>query len=313
MGWVKRVESSGFSLSGVSASIAGPKTPDFDRKMGDLYFGGILGMTPLHEVLLEIDYPGRKVSVGRIGDSSLSRDSGTPYTGTQPLVSITTPSVENATTDALVDTGFEGVFTLTDIASYPVRVGLVKQDGYSFGVGGYWRPLVGQLSGDIGLGTAVWRNPKIQSASENRAGNLIGSEALAYWKLVIDQKKKMLWLLEAGMAITTWTGQLEPDGRPSVLGLVWITDGDEFIVKEVDAGSRAEQAGLKVGDRFLRDNPGTNAPRDGLEIDSSPSRFYVLRGSEEHEIIMALSDPLPATAELGAGSAQDIEFSDDGE
>jgi hypothetical protein len=137
----------------------------------------------------------------------------------------------------------KGEFEFTDVDDYPTRVGLSKRDGYTFGVGGHWRPLFGQLAGDIRLGTAIWRDPEIHSANSNR----IGSRSLASWKLVLDQKKKMLWLLEDNlMMTTTWTGRMEPDGRSSVYGFVSIAEGDGFIVQEVDFGSRVTAIHGKV-------------------------------------------------------------------
>jgi hypothetical protein len=184
----------------------------------------------------------------------------------------------------------KGEFEFTDVDDYPTRVGLSKRDGYTFGVGGHWRPLFGQLAGDIRLGTAIWRDPEIHSAKSNR----IGSRSLASWKLVLDQKKKMLWLLEDNlMMTTTWTGRMEPDGRSSVYGFVSIAEGDGFIVQEVDFGSRAERAGLKVGDRYTWKSAHASTPGESLEVDASRFRLHVIRGSEKHEITMALSDPLP--------------------
>jgi hypothetical protein len=108
MGWINRIESSLFLLRGVSTSIAGPKTPYFDQKIRDAYFGGILGISTLHDLVLEIDYPERKVSVTRVGSTTLSAESGIPFTGPRPLVTITTPSAKYPTVSTTIDTGSEG-------------------------------------------------------------------------------------------------------------------------------------------------------------------------------------------------------------
>lgn len=288
MGIVDRLEAPGFTLRTVAVSIlAARSTALLDPPSGKLV-GGIIGMSALKEVHLEIDYPGKSVGLLRLGAEMPPAGVGMAYRGNRPHVTITTPSTRHPTITALIDTGSDNGFGLTDIASYPLRVGLAKIDGYHHGIGGSWRPLFGQLAGDISLGSAIWRDVKIYSADQNR----IGSEALDAWKLVIDQQRKLLWLLEQNQInTTTWTGPVEADGRASVYGFACMPDGDSFVVKEVDPGSRAELAGLKTGDRIL---PGT-ALEHGPASDPHQVRLRIMRGEEEREIIITLSEPLPIT------------------
>jgi len=289
-----RVEAPSFSLHGVGAYILTAETAARLGSQVDKNFGGLIGMSALQNVLLEIDYPERKVSLIWPGKDRFPVADGIPYTGTTPHLWIATPSATHPTLLVLLDTGLGGEFNLNDIASYPVRVGLIKEDGFVAGVGGLWRPLVGQLAGEIHLGPAIWRDPKIHDGRENR----IGSEALAPWKLVVDQQAKKIWLLNGKLTTTTaWTGPLDPDGRPAVYGYASLPDGDGSIVKEVDPGSRAERAGLKVGDRIRRADP--------LADDRSPDpyriRLHVIRGSESFEVTMSCMDPVPPPIEA-AGS-----------
>ncbi len=293
MGVVEHIEAPGFSLGTVAVSIMSPQNVTLLDRHGDQPSGGIIGMSAFRDVLLEIDYPQHKICVVRPGRETLFTGKGILYTGMSPHVTIATPSARQVTTTALIDTGSDGGFEVTDIADYPVRAGLVKSDEYTQGIGGYWRSLFGQLAGDIRLGTAIWRDPVIYSAGENR----IGSKALASWKLVVDQERKMLWLLDENqMAITTWDGPLEPDGRPAVYGFVSVPEGDGFLVKEVDSGGRAERAGLKVGDHY-RWERGDPVP-SGHSLAQDPSRFqlHVVRASEKIEINLSLLEPLPAAA-----------------
>jgi len=291
-----RVEAVSFSLEGVGATLMSPETARLLALGLDQKFGGLLGMTALQSVLLEIDYPRRQVSVGRIGSVDLPVTEGLPYTGTMPQVTITTPSAKNATTTARLDTGAYDTFTLTDITTYPTRVGLIKQDAFSVGIGGYWRPLFGQLAGKIHLGPATWLDPKIYEGTANR----IGSQSLAPWKLIIDPEKKMLWLLNGKLtSTTTWTGPIDPDGRPAVYGYGRMPDGDGFIIREVDSGSRAERAGLKVGDRCWNERP--EPPAAAKEPAPDRLRLRVVRGAETFEVFMSLKDLPPATTKA-AGS-----------
>ncbi|HEX2862330.1 MAG TPA: aspartyl protease family protein, partial [Lacunisphaera sp.] len=246
MGTVDHLEAPGFSLGTVDVSIISPQSAALLDPPAKKFIGGIIGLSAFRNVRLEIDYAGKQVVVHRLDTETPPAGAGIAYTGSRPTVSIATPSTLHATTNAVIDTGSDSGFSLTDIGSYPLRVGLAKKDGYHHGVGGFWRPLFGQVAGDIRLGSAIWRDAMISSADENR----IGGEALGSWRLVIDQQKKLLWLLhENQMETTTWTGPLDVDGRPAVYGFACISEGDSFVIREVDPGSRAERAGLKVGDR----------------------------------------------------------------
>ncbi len=250
MGLAGRIESPGFSLEVVAVTILSPESADLLLDRSGLA-GGIIGMSAFRDVLLEIDFPQRKVSVAKRSGTTTPPGTGIAYTEQTPHVTLATPSAQHGTITALIDTGGDGDFQLADIADYPVRAGLVKADAYTFGIGGYWRAQVGQLSGDIRLGTAIWRNPAIYT-SGRKGENLIGSKALASWKVVLDQGRKLPWVLEENqMSITTWDGPVESDGRPVVYGFAAIPDSGGMLVKEVDAGSRAERAGLKVGDRIV--------------------------------------------------------------
>jgi len=292
IGVVDRIELPGLSLGEVDVTILSQKIVVQMGAYGEIN-GGILGMSTLRDVVLEIDFPRQTISLLRPGRVTHSAATGVPYTGITPHVSIATPSTRHATTTALVDTGSGGGFLFTDIESYPVRVGLIKADEYYVGIGGHWRPLFGQLAGDIRLGPATWRDPEIRSAHENT----LGSAALAPWKVVIDQKRKMVWLLEHGkISITTWAGPLDPDGRPAVYGFVSVADGDAMLIKEVDPGSRAERAGLKVGDRYRWENTGPITPETVAGQAPALVRLRVIRGSEKFEVTMSLLDPLPAPA-----------------
>ncbi|MDQ5979775.1 MAG: hypothetical protein QG602_2750 [Verrucomicrobiota bacterium] len=292
LGAVKRIESPRFSLGEIGVTILSDENVVQMSAYGEIN-GGILGLSALRDVLLEIDFPRQTVSVLRPGSTSPASETGLPYTGSTPHVSIATPSTRHATTEILIDTGSSSGFLLADIASYPVRVGLTKADEYTFGIAGYWRPLFGQLAGDIRLGPATWRDPEIRSADENT----LGSAALAPWKLVIDQKRKLLWLLDEIMISTTrWTGPLEPDGRPSVYGFVGVPDGEAMLIKEVDPGSRAERAGLRPGDRYRWASTNTSRPEQLERRAPAEVRLLVARGKEKFEVTMSLLDSRPATA-----------------
>lgn len=290
---VEHVEAAGFSLKGVVAVVVSSEFAS-QLEVADKRFGGAIGINTLKEVLLEIDYPQRRVSVARLESGSLPTESGSHYTGPGPQVTIATPSAKYASTTTMVDTGDStSYFAFADIASYPVRFGLMKVDGYFLALGGYSRPVFGQLAGDIHLGSVTWHDPGICEAPVNR----IGSHALAPWKLVIDQNRKMLWLVgDERIATPSWEGPLDPDGRPAVFGFAATVDGDEFVVKEIDPGSRAERAGLKIGDRYRVENADAITSGRSPGKDSYRTQLHVIRDSRKVEITMSLSDPLPETS-----------------
>lgn len=304
---VAQIECSHFLLSGVKVCIMGSEIEEAVARRGVANFGGFLGMPPLQDVLLEIDYPRQTVSVARLGSGILAPKQGIPYGGIAPLVTITTPSAKHATVTAMIDTGSVYGISLNDIASYPTRAGLIKDDYYTMGIGGYWRSLSGQLEGDIGLGSMIWRDPLI---TDSKVKSLIGGNALVSWKLVIDQKQKILWLVgDEKIATVKWPVPLEPDGRPVVFGFASLWEGDAGIVNEVDPGSRAERGGLKVGDRILRQITDPNAPGESPEKIPSQVRLEIVRGAEIFEIILSLGEPL---AESGKSEVVTPTVSPDG-
>ena len=274
---IGRLESEGFFMKGVAVVVW-----QSGSAWGD-GVDGIIGMAALQDVVLEIDYPKQKVSLSRPENVSLPISEGISYSGLLPQVTISTPSSEKPKIEAVIDTGADEGFALNHIYCYPTSGGLSKEDRYATDVGGeFSRPLFGQLSGDMSLGPATWRNPLIRESENNR----IGSPALEHWKLVIDQKKKMLWLLgEKGMmTLTTYDGPLESDGRPAVSGFAGVADGDAVLVTEVDPNSRAERAGLKIGDRIMMEPilPVVAGASSGGE--AKVLRLKVVRGSEKIEI-----------------------------
>lgn len=304
IGTVNRIEAPRFSVSEVDVTILSPENVAQMGAYGEIN-GGILGMNVLREVLLEIDFPNQTVSLLGPGSSTPPLETSLPYTGNTPHVSIATPAAKHPRTDILIDTGSGSGFHFADITSYPVRVGLIKADEYYFGIGGYWRPLFGQLAGDLRLGPATWRDAEIRSADENT----LGSAALAPWKLMIDQQRKILWLLDEEMiSTTTWAGPLDPDGRPAVYGFVAVPEGDTMLIKEVDPGSRAERAGLKAGDRYRWENTGTTTP--GTVAGQAPAevRLRVTRGAEKFETTMSLLDLPPAVAVPAAGAQRNSDL-----
>lgn len=291
MGIVDRIQAAGVSFDMIAVTIMSAESAAMLTRHDDTLNGGILGMSTLRNVRLEIDYPRKRITLVRL-DQEPPAGTGIPYTENRPHVVIATPSSKHATTTALIDTGAQGGFYFADLASYSARGGWVKADMYSYGIGGYWRPLFGQLAGDIHLGSATWRDAVVHSANRNS----IGSAELAPWKLVIDQQKKLLWLLEENQInTTTWTGPLESDGRPAVFGVGAILEGDAFVIKEVDPGSRAERAGLKIGDVVLPQDVDALAVDPLRRNDPFLTRLHIVRGDETVEITMSLSDPLPAS------------------
>ncbi|HWA29323.1 MAG TPA: aspartyl protease family protein [Lacunisphaera sp.] len=284
-----RIESPGLLLQGVGGTILNPEIVARLPASQDKINGGIIGLGAFRDALLEIDFPRRTVSLRRLGSVTNPVAAGLPYTGTIPHVVIATPSATRPTATVLIDTGTGVGFLFTDIESYPTRSGLINADEYYSGIAGYWRPRFGQLAGDIRLGAIIWRDAWIGSAEKNT----LGSAALAPWKLVIDQRKKMLWLLGEETVVTTrWPGPLDHDGRPAVYGFVAVPDGDEMVIKEVDAGSRAERAGLKVGDRYRWEVPrgamGGHAPFHVT--------LHVTRGAEHFDVTLSLLDSLRGIA-----------------
>ncbi len=286
---LNRVEATGVSFKGVGAYVLNPKAVELLGWRVGKDFGGIIGMQTLKNLILEIDYPQQKVALIWPGKASFPAAEGIPYTEDRPHITIETPSPKYPELTVVLDTGLDEVLALTDVASYPARVGLIKKDGLFGGIGGAWRPRFGQLAGEVHVGPATWRDPAI-TESPDTAENLLGSHALESWKVVVDQQAKKIWLLNGELTTTTtWSGPLDPDGRPAVYGFVSKRAGDEFVITVVDSGSRAERAGLKVGDHARR----ADLPSDGKDPVPNQIRLHITRGTESFEISMSLTDSTP--------------------
>ncbi|HEY8994506.1 MAG TPA: aspartyl protease family protein [Lacunisphaera sp.] len=248
---VDRLEAGGLTLEGVKALVSGKTAWAEELIIHQMAFGevesfdGVLGMSVLYDVILEMDYPTRQVAVVRPGTGQLPADRAVPY-NLDIGVGWVTLEIGGKPVRALIDTGFNGGFKITSWEDIPLLYPQQKEDGLgAYGAGGQVRRRAwGQLEGEMRLGPITWQNAIGVSNDGKEA--VVGSLALKPWKVVFDQHAHQLYLL-GEHALVALKKVPAPDVRFKP-GYFCELHGDGIRLLEVDAGGTFEQAGLRVGD-----------------------------------------------------------------
>jgi hypothetical protein len=244
---VHRLEAGGLSLENLHVLIdeaeASAAEPNAQLMIGD--FDGTLGLAALYDVILEIDYPNKKVAVMRRGTERFppERAVACDFTGVLGEVKL---EIGGRTISAFVDTGSNGDFELTTLEDLPLFFPKQKGDGLApYFVGGRGvREEWGQLNGDIRLGPVTWKNPVVTNTHATEA--FLGNYALRPWKVVFDQHAGLIYFLGERSSIY-WKKMPVPNPQFK-LGYFCEACGTGVRLLEVDTGGAFDRAGLRVGD-----------------------------------------------------------------
>jgi predicted aspartyl protease len=277
---VEKVEMGGLALERVLAFVNDDADlenlgPVFGRPILD----GVIGMDALHDVLLEMDFPNKQVSVSRRGAEHLPPDGAVPYEDVTPRVMIDIEGKQ--TIRCLIDTGNNGGLVLPELTALPVIYPKVKTSGLGSAAVGKSRGSrnnLTQIAGTVRLGAVSWLNPPaMESTDQDRQGN-IGVTMLNRWKLVFDQIDKRIYFI-GGDLRRQWAEQT-PLQTPFQLGFFGILEGQSLRLLEVDPGGAADLAGLRPGDVIV--SMDGLPPRDAHSL-TTRARLRVRREDAEFE------------------------------
>lgn len=203
---------------------------------------GILGFPLFREVLLTLDYPGRRVTL-RPAEAGARPGTGTavPFDDARkvPLVSV---GIGGRSLMMLVDSGSDAVFSLNpaglrpEFAHGPVRGTVVGT------LAGERVQEVGRLAGDITVGDVVFTRPRVDFTDELSA---LGGGALRNFTVTFDQRRdRVLFSRTDGGPVAT------PPLRSA--GLSFSKTPAYWRVAGVVPDSPADRAGVERGELIVR-------------------------------------------------------------
>ncbi|HYD82578.1 MAG TPA: hypothetical protein VEA63_00970, partial [Opitutus sp.] len=205
---------------------------------------GVLGMATVADVLLEIDYPRKQVSVALPAAHFYPVERAVSYRdrGGVPEVVL---EIGGRMFPMDLDTGaLATAITVDDATGLELVHPWIKQDGGDIGIGtDNVRRERSQLAGDARLGPITWRNPPLSKS----LGARIGLDALSSWRLVFDQREQKIYFLDAEPGLA-WEIQAPPDPQRMLGFFGEIINGAAVRLGEVDGGKAFDRAGLRAGD-----------------------------------------------------------------
>jgi hypothetical protein len=267
-------------LKGMAATIVEPGSLSYLRtNFGDL--DGFLGLEALKDVVLELDFPRREVSVAKLGTGTYPEDRAVPYRGATPRVML---DVAGRRQSALIDTGSAVGFDLPLLDEVPLLFPKIRNDEIGLNRT-YERSERGQLDGEISLGPVRWVNPPIAS----RGAPCIGTVSLGGWRLAIDQQASRIYFLDGNLRRRA--NRVTPPPPETRAGYFARLEGDRLHLVEVDEGGMFARAGLRSGDVIVTvdDRPAPEYFRQpgglGARLLQQP-RVRVQRAQSEFEVVL---------------------------
>jgi len=239
---IDRLESGGLLLKGFSAGVG--TTEDFGiiRQEIGADVDGFLGIAPLADVLLEMDFPESQVNVLRRGKQVYPAGSACNYTlgeGDAPMVMV---AVGDNSFPVLFDTGSDSALALPRLDSIPLRFPWLKQDSFRGGMGTrVVRNESSQLSGDARIGPVTLHDPPVENGFAN-----IGVNVLGHWKIVLDQHDQLIYFL--GPELSASWAPIKPPELQLKLGVLGRIEKTGLRVVDTDVGSAGALAGLSPDD-----------------------------------------------------------------
>jgi len=251
----------------------------------EAYARGVLSPYGLAGLLVEIDYPGKRV-VFRKG--SLPEPDGREIFGWDrarglPEIPIT---VAGKTIPAHLDSGAASGLSLPErmsaelpLASPLVEIGRARLVDRELVVRG------ATLDGEVRIGRYVLDKPEIDFVDIAREQANVGPAILSQLKLILDPAKDRLRIV--GPA----EGKLVATARPKRYGIMFRPDAP-LEVSAVVPGRPGEKAGLRAGDRIVKINGRAavelSADERAEALKASPLALIVQRGEETVELKLTL-------------------------
>lgn len=281
--WIERLECGGLKLEGFAAAVHDEAAFAELNVLSGRRFEGAVGMQTLNDVVLEMDLPGRQVTVVRPGAKQYPADRAVGYREIVPMVNVNAGGRKVAME---IDTGSNGGLAVPKLDDVPLVYPKIKSigGGAVFGKTSGKRGETGQLAGEARLGPVTWVNPPLSGMAHETSTGRLGIAALDQWKLAIDQHEHRIYFL-GGDLKRAWAEEKPPDQRFE-LGFFSEIEGNALRLIEVDAGGAADLAGLRAGDLLLTMN---GAPAATFTSGDYRSKLRVRRDNTEFETTMVMA------------------------
>jgi hypothetical protein len=250
---------------------------------------GVLSPYGLGGLLVEIDYPGKRVVFrkGALPEPDGKETFGWDRTHGLPEIPIT---VAGKTITAHLDSGASAGLSLPDklatelpLASPLTEIGRAKLVDRELVVRG------AKLAGEVRIGRYVLDKPDVDFVNSGVDLGNVGPMILNQLTIVLDPANSRLRL------VGPEDGKLVAVGRPKRYGIRWASpDATPLEVASVVPGSRAEKGGLHAGDKVLTVNgravAGMSADDRLQAMKASPLELHVKRGEETVDLTLTLDE-----------------------
>lgn len=249
---------------------------------------GVLGLPVFRDVLLTLDYPGRRLVLDPRGALDAGRDAAlrTDYGAGVPLTRV---RIGARDADALLDSGSDGGLALdadarTEFVA-PLRPGPVRAT-----LAGDYQQQVGRLAADLEIGVHAVREPVVEVVA---GVSSIGGDILKNFAVTFDQRRELVALRREGR------GEPLRSASPRSIGLSFLRRADAWVVATVIAGTPANALPVATGDVCVRLNgePMAAWPIDRFNalLRTSDRVTFCVRGdgAAERELVLPVVDLVP--------------------
>ena len=183
---IDRIELGDARFEGLAASVIanGPSKPGPHEPK----YGGVLGVEAFGAVVLDIDFPARRITISREIPADVAAADASTYVWLVPQMMI---SVAGKKVKAVVDTGSGYALNVPELEDWPILAGGRGTTPMDI-LGKMVRRSTAQLNGEMIVGPLILHHPVLATAD----GPRIGSPALADGRLILDHSHKRLWVVK---------------------------------------------------------------------------------------------------------------------
>lgn len=284
MAWAESLECGGLKLEKFGVGVSSDADLAAFGAIAGRRFEGAIGMETLKDVVLELDFPGKQVTVAKPGTKRYPVERGVSYRETSPIVDL---EIGGRRIGMVIDSGNGGGdLALPSFDGVPLAYPKIKTTGAGavFGKTNGKRSASSQLAGAAKLGPLTWVNPPISEMSFQSTEGNVGVGTFNQWKLVIDQHEHRIYFL-GGEPKRTWAEEKPGDQRFEV-GFFGEIEGNALRLVEVDAGGASDLAGLRAGDLLLTMN---GAPAAAFKGGDYRAKLRVRREKAEFETMLVMA------------------------
>lgn len=240
------VELSSLEIGGARFGRVSAAVHDFSELSAQLGLPvhGLIGFPVFRDVVLTLDYPGRRLVISPAGETGgamegqlLALEPGQA----RPFVPI---RVGSTATRALIDSGSDAAVSLNLESAPQPFVGPLRGTSLNVSISGEFPQVLGRLASDVHLGAHALSQPIVEVT---RGESALGGGVLQHFSLTFDQRRGVLAVKRAG------TEPIVMSSRRGT-GVVFHRAADRWLVAAVLPASPAATAAVAAGDVCLRIN-----------------------------------------------------------